>query len=321
MPRSTLRTLSLLLMLGLAHAAHATVTCTVSAPTLAFGTYPIVSSDTASSTVTVTCTRGTNGDKAYAYDIQMSVGGGTFAQRTLTGGGQTLSYNIYQDLGNTQIWGDGTGGSTIFSGTYDFTPVTIGVPTVIATIPVYATIPAHSLTVNNDQLPNTYLSNITLTIRRTAPNPPTNLTPTGTMAVSATINPGCSIVSNATLGFGNYDPAAVGATDAATTISFRCTLSSIYDIGFGGTVGARTMSGPGGDTLGYELYQDSGRTTTWGNAQDTSTIAADDAADTTGNGLSTLNAAHARTVYGRIPAGQDVNAGSYSSTVTITIYY
>lgn len=316
-----LRRLSLLPLLLLAPEAAAVVSCTIGAPTLDFGAYSIVAQDTTTTTITVTCTRGAVGDTTFNYQVRMTAGGGTFAARTMAVAGQTLTYNIYRDLANTQIWGDGTGGSTVHAGTFNFSATPVGTPVVIATLTAYGTLPAHSLTVANDKPPNTYTRNITVRVRRTFPTPAANLTPTATMQARAVISPACAIAANSTLAFGSYDPSAATPTDATATIGFRCTLNSIFDIGLGGTVGARTMAGPGGDTLAYELYSDAGRTVTWGNAQDTSTIAADDAADTTGNGISTLNTAQSRTVYGRIPAGQDVNAGSYSNTVTITIYY
>lgn len=142
---------------------------------------------------------------------------------------------------------------------------------------------------------------------------------TKTLTVTATVPALCAIQANATLAFGNYTGAA--DVDSSTTVSFKCTKSSIFDIGINGTVGSRTMSGPGGDTLSYELYSDSGRTTAWGNTQDTDTVAADDLADSTGNGFSASATAQSVTVYGRIASGQDKNAGSYSDVRTLTIYY
>ena len=143
---------------------------------------------------------------------------------------------------------------------------------------------------------------------------------TKTLTVTASIANRCAIQANATLAFGAYDPTSGTALDASQASSFKCTKNSIFDIGFGGTVGARTIT-DGTDTLSYELYSDTGRTTIWGNTQDTNTVPSDDSADTTGNGISTLNTVQTRTIYGRITAGQDKNAGSYSSTLTITIYY
>lgn len=142
---------------------------------------------------------------------------------------------------------------------------------------------------------------------------------TKTLTVTATVPALCAIQANATLAFGNYS--GVADVDQSTTISFKCTKTSIFDIGINGTVGSRVMTGPGGDTLAYELYSDTGRTVAWGNAQDTDTVNADDLSDTTGNGISTGATAQSVTVYGRIASGQDKNAGAYTDTRTITIYY
>jgi len=312
-----LRILLALLAVGWAGDAAA-VSCTLSSTALAFGTYPITTADTATATVTVNCTK-QSGDTTFTYEVQLNAGGGTLTTRTLASGVNTLNYNIYRDLANTQIWGDGTAPSSVNTGSFNFSAVAVG-GTLTQTFTAYGTIPAHSATISNDKPPGTYTRSITATLRRLTPTPATNLT-TATMAVSATINPGCAVAANSALAFGAYDPSSATPLDAAATLQFRCTSGSIFDVGLGGTVGSRTMSGPGGDTLSYELYSDAARTTTWGNTQDTNTVPSDDSADTTGNGLSTLNTAQSRTVYGRIPAAQNKNAGSYSSTLTITIYY
>jgi spore coat protein U-like protein len=69
----------------------------------------------------------------------------------------------------------------------------------------------------------------------------------------------------------------------------------------------------GSEVLSYNLYLDSTRTTIWG--------------DGTG-GSQTYTRSNPPTnqnikvsVFGRIPAGQDVSAGSYSATVTATIFF
>jgi spore coat protein U-like protein len=67
----------------------------------------------------------------------------------------------------------------------------------------------------------------------------------------------------------------------------------------------------GADFLTYELYQDSNRTTVWGNS---------------GAGLLSPAAAPSKaarnfTVYGRVTANQDVAAGSYSDTVLATVNF
>jgi spore coat protein U-like protein len=312
-----LRALGVLLAVAWAGPAAA-ATCTLSSTTLPFGTYPITTADVTTATVTVSCTKQT-GDTTFTYDVRLNIGGGSFTTRTLASGANTLNFNIYRDLANTQIWGTGASPSTVNTGSFNFTPVAVGT-TLTQTFTAYGTIPAHSLTNSNDQPPGTYTRDIIATLRRLTPSPQSNLATT-TMAVSATINPGCAVVADSTLAFGPYDPTSGTPVDATTALQFRCTSTSIFDVGLAGTVGSRTMAGPGGDTLGYELYRDAARTTAWGSTQDSNTVDADNAADTTGNGISTLNTAQTLTVYGRIPTGQNMNAGSYSGTLTITLYY
>jgi spore coat protein U-like protein len=68
-----------------------------------------------------------------------------------------------------------------------------------------------------------------------------------------------------------------------------------------------------GDTLQYELYSDSAGGTVWGNS---------------GTGLVTWSTfgpisggAVAKTVYGRVPAGQDKAVGHYTDVVTATVNF
>jgi spore coat protein U-like protein len=76
-----------------------------SATDLDFGSSGVIDSDIdATSTITVTCTSGTD------YDIGLSPGMGdeaTVATRLMTGpDGDTVQYSLYQDPGRTVVWGD-----------------------------------------------------------------------------------------------------------------------------------------------------------------------------------------------------------------------
>jgi spore coat protein U-like protein len=49
--------------------------------------------------------------------VSLSTGGGTFAQRLLSGSGANeLQYNLFTDVGAATIWGDGSLGTGIVSG-------------------------------------------------------------------------------------------------------------------------------------------------------------------------------------------------------------
>ncbi|WP_010162384.1 Csu type fimbrial protein [Sphingomonas sp. PAMC 26617] len=92
--------------------AQAAAGCAISASGVAFGTYDMsaTSADDATGTITITCSilSGLGG-----YTIALSPGGGgSYAARRMTSGTATLPYQLYADPARTQIWGDGSGGST-----------------------------------------------------------------------------------------------------------------------------------------------------------------------------------------------------------------
>lgn len=140
-------------------------------------------------------------------------------------------------------------------------------------------------------------------------------TTTTTFPVTATVLKACVVTANP-LAFGNYDPTATSPLDGSTTLSVFCTVGSSFTVGLntgtasGATVTTRRMTS-GANTLGYTLYQEAARTNNWGNTPGTDTPLA-----TTAPVLpSTL------TVYGRVPANQNVPAASYTDTITVTVNY
>jgi spore coat protein U-like protein len=140
-------------------------------------------------------------------------------------------------------------------------------------------------------------------------------TTTTTFPVTATVQTACSVSANP-LNFGNYDPTSATPLDATTTLSALCTIGTSYTVGLnagtasGATVTTRRMTN-GANTLNYALYRDAGRTNNWGNTPGTDTPPA----TTAPVGASSL------TVYGRVPAGQNVPAGGYADTITVTLNY
>jgi spore coat protein U-like protein len=78
----------------------------VSAQALAFGGYDGTAAKTGTSDISVRCSTGTT------FTVELSAGGGTFAQRLLSSSGSnTLQYNLFTTLAATTIWGDGTAGT------------------------------------------------------------------------------------------------------------------------------------------------------------------------------------------------------------------
>jgi spore coat protein U-like protein len=103
--------------------------------------------------------------------------------------------------------------------------------------------------------------------------------------------------------------------DGTGTVIVACTKGASATVGLGLGLNAsgstRRMSNGGTEYLDYELYQDSGRTTVWGNS----------GAGLYSPGAAPSKAARNFTVYGRVTANQDVAAGSYSDTVVATVNF
>jgi spore coat protein U-like protein len=111
------------LLLVAAGAANlsAAVSCAVATAGSPFGTFNAIDDqerDTLAA-IEITCT-GNPGDTA-SYTIMLSTGMGSFTNRQLRSGASLLRYNLYSDSAKTQIWGDGSGGSTTVSDTLSLT--------------------------------------------------------------------------------------------------------------------------------------------------------------------------------------------------------
>ena len=137
----------------------AIVSCTaVTASGVAFGTYNPTAATalTSTGTVTVTCNVLT-GLPANTVTIDLSTGASnSYSTRTLSSGTGTLNYNLYVDSADTQIWGNGSGGSVTET-------LTVGsltsVGLVMATATVYGLVPALQ-----DPSPGSYTDTITVTV-------------------------------------------------------------------------------------------------------------------------------------------------------------
>ena len=103
--------LALLPLLALVPRADAALNCSFTSVTgLNFGAYDVfnASPTKATGTIKYDC-KGAGGGALMRMDL--STGSGTFVNRTLRSGGNVLNYNLYPDAANSQVWGDGTGGT------------------------------------------------------------------------------------------------------------------------------------------------------------------------------------------------------------------
>ena len=140
------------------------------------------------------------------------------------------------------------------------------------------------------------------------------------MPVTASVSSNCTI-STAATAFGAYDPIVTNATaplSGSGTVTVTCTHSAATAITLG--QGANPATGStdatpqrrmlaGSSYLSYSLYSDAGATTVWGNTPQS------------GLGHTGTGTATNLTVHGRVPAGQNVPAGSYTDTVVATITF
>jgi len=123
----------------------------------------------------------------------------------------------------------------------------------------------------------------------------------------------CS-VSTTPVSFGIYDVFSPTPLASTGTVSYRCLLALGMTIwlskGGAPTNDPRRMSN-GSDDLKYNLYLDPAHTLIWGDPNP-------NAYDAGWPGLWTL---HTVTIYGLIPAEQDVVAGTYTDTIVVTFQF
>jgi spore coat protein U-like protein len=127
--------------------------------------------------------------------------------------------------------------------------------------------------------------------------------------------------------FGTYNPLSASPTLANGSVTATCTLTgnssttvnitSSYSKGSSSTYSSRTMKS-GTNVLNYNLYFDAAFTQIRGDGTGGS--------QTGGGTLNLTPSSRTQTtpdsvIYGRVPAGQDVAAGSYSDTIIVTITY
>jgi spore coat protein U-like protein len=143
-------------------------------------------------------------------------------------------------------------------------------------------------------------------------------TTTTTFQVQITLVASCAISAN-NLNFGSGIGLLTSAVNGSTTLSVTCSNSTPYTVGLdagnvtGSTVSTRLMAGTTAGntstTMQFQLYSDSGRTTTWGNSSGSWVSG-------TGNG-----GAQSLTVYGQVPTQTTPKPDTYQTTITATVTY
>lgn len=118
------------------------------------------------------------------------------------------------------------------------------------------------------------------------------------------------MISTQSVAFGNYDPLSPTPLEGVGNVAIDCSAPASFTISLGpGTaaVQQREMrSGP--QAMHYNLYSDAGRMLVWGDG-----ISGQSVSDTTQRGN--------YTVYGRVPARQNLPSGTYTDSVVVTVTY
>lgn len=140
-----------------------------------------------------------------------------------------------------------------------------------------------------------------------------------TMPVRSQVDVNCSFQTASSLNFLGYDSNGINSTlplDQTALLQINCTRGATTSIGIDrgthagqASIGTRALA-KGNKYLGYDVYQDSGRTILWANA---------------GAGLynyvSPSSLPTNINIYGRIFSSQNVPAGIYTDTLVVTINY
>ena len=134
------------------------------------------------------------------------------------------------------------------------------------------------------------------------------------LALALTAQQGHACTLNVTgVNFGSYDVFSNAALDSTGNIDVNCPSGIGYSIALsegGGRHAQRVMSS-GGHRLNYNLYNEANRGLVWGDATSGTTRVSG-----TGIGVSVNHA-----IYGRIPARQNVDAGSYSDIIIVALTF
>lgn len=123
----------------------------------------------------------------------------------------------------------------------------------------------------------------------------------------------CTVTATGVM-FGVYDPLGSSAVDSTGEVEVSCAETTAYEITLSegqGSFSSRHLVNATADVLVYNLFTDASYQFVWGDGA-AGTDSVSDSTDSLGNSHS---------VYGLIPGGQNVPAGSYSDSIVVTVIY
>ncbi|TBR77565.1 MAG: spore coat U domain-containing protein [Burkholderiaceae bacterium] len=315
----------LALLLGAAPARAAGITCSsASMSELNFGNVnPLSSQTNATATLSYTCTN--NDNQTHSALVCFHIGepfGRQWNPRLMLAGSNTLQFQLYQDPGRTTIWGSlGFGSPTP-------RPIAIMLTRHTSTNGT-ATLYGQVFGGQTSVIPGSYTDAYQTVDTAVSVNDVAGSTAPTTcdtnfvgiyfpFTVSATVTKQCTVTAGSNLNLGTVAPTATNVA-GNTSVSVTCSNTTPYYVGLlpsnNNTAGAGVMSGTGGNTstVPYQLYQNAGLTTIWGNTA-TATNAGNGVPGT-GNGV-----AQSIPVYARA-ASADFQPDTYTDTVVVNVNY
>lgn len=281
--------------------------CSLSAQSLAFGMMgsPTVQRDVTAD-ITVDCS-GAAGTVRVCLAIDAgSAPMSTTSNRLMNSGGNSLAYEIATTPGGAN-WGTGASSREV--------SVVISGGNGSATVTMYGRIDS-----GQNVAAAAYSSTLQVTGRLPSGNSPCSSNSgssfTGSFTASARLDGTCTITASP-VNFGTTASLASAQT-ASGSLSVLCSATMPYSIALnagtttGNTIAARRMSlnGAGPGVVSYQLYQDPGYSTLWGDGTSGATYP--------GTGTGTTQSVP---VHGRVPAQATPAAGTYNDTITATITY
>jgi spore coat protein U-like protein len=131
--------------------------CSVSASGVSFATY-IPSSPTpamSSATVSITCFALLTQNITYSLSLNAGVNsGGSYYNRRMANGSAYLSYQLYSNSARSQVWGNGSNGTSVVTGSCFVLFLTCN-----SSNTIYGSIP-----INQSPTPGSYIDTVTITI-------------------------------------------------------------------------------------------------------------------------------------------------------------
>jgi spore coat protein U-like protein len=141
--------------LSAAYSGGARADCTISTMPVSFGLYnPLTPTpNVATGTVTMTCTVLVG--LFESWTLALSAGNSNnFTARTMLNGASPLSYNLYTTAAYSNVWGDGSGSTSVISG-----GALLSIGTTVYPYTVYGRIPA-----GQDPAAGTFMDTIVVTL-------------------------------------------------------------------------------------------------------------------------------------------------------------